>query len=226
MESAPPREGRGRGGRIEAACGIADAALAAVAPMLEDGPTERGVRARPSTPRCAARAPTTSSFETIVAAGPNGSRPTTPVGSRIQRGDLVVIDFGALVDGYHSDMTRTIPVGGPEPSTRPRPAWSRSWRRPRPPAWPPVRAGRGGQGRRRGLPLRDRRGGLGRRVRARHRPRRGPRHPRGAEGVDGGRRYARRRPCRHRRTGRLPPRARRGPHRGHGRGHRIDGAAR
>ena len=45
--------------RIEAACGIADAALAVVAPMLEDGPTEAGLRPRRSTPRCAARAPTT-----------------------------------------------------------------------------------------------------------------------------------------------------------------------
>jgi Xaa-Pro aminopeptidase len=32
----------------------------------------------------------------------------------VQRGDLVVLDFGALVDGYHSDMTRTLPVGGVE----------------------------------------------------------------------------------------------------------------
>jgi Xaa-Pro aminopeptidase len=55
------------------------------------------------------------SFETIVAAGPNGSRPHhTPSQRAIERGDLVVIDFGALIDGYHSDMTRTIAVGGTE----------------------------------------------------------------------------------------------------------------
>ncbi len=50
-----------------------------------------------------------------MAVGPNGSRPHhTPSGpDHRQRGDLVVIDFGALVDGYHSDMTRTIAVGGP-----------------------------------------------------------------------------------------------------------------
>jgi Xaa-Pro aminopeptidase len=35
---------------------------------------------------------------------------------RIDAGDLVVIDFGALVDGYHSDMTRTIMVGDPSPT--------------------------------------------------------------------------------------------------------------
>src|SRR3546814_134128 len=53
------------------------------------------------------------SFETIVASGPNGSRPHHTPGPRVvERGDLVVIDFGALVDGYHSDMTRTVAVGG------------------------------------------------------------------------------------------------------------------
>src|SRR3546814_1738722 len=53
------------------------------------------------------------SFETIVASGPNGSRPPHTPGPRVvERGDLVVIDFGALVDGYHSDMTRTVAVGG------------------------------------------------------------------------------------------------------------------
>ena len=82
------------------------------------------------------------SFETIVAAGPNGRVPTTrPRIAAIERGDLVVIDFGALVDGYHSDMTRTIAVGGPARSTRRRPAWSRSSGRRRPPAWPPSGPG-------------------------------------------------------------------------------------
>ena len=53
------------------------------------------------------------SFETIVASGPNGSRPHHEPGARvIEAGDLVVVDFGALVDGYHSDMTRTFAVGG------------------------------------------------------------------------------------------------------------------
>src|SRR3546814_14826882 len=53
------------------------------------------------------------SFETIVVSGPNGSRPHHTPGPRVvERGDLVVIDFGALVDGYHSDMTRTVAVGG------------------------------------------------------------------------------------------------------------------
>lgn len=57
------------------------------------------------------------SFETIVASGPNGAKPHhRPSRRRIAEGDLVVLDFGALVDGYHSDMTRTLAVGdiGPD----------------------------------------------------------------------------------------------------------------
>jgi Xaa-Pro aminopeptidase len=100
--------------RIEAACALADAALAAVAPMLEDGPTEAAFALELDTEMRRQGADDVS-FETIVASGPNGSRPHhEPSGRPVERGDLVVIDFGALVDGYHSDMTRTLAVGGAE----------------------------------------------------------------------------------------------------------------
>jgi Xaa-Pro aminopeptidase len=99
--------------RIEAACAIADAALAAVAPRLEERPTEAGF-ARSLDDEVRAGADDLS-FATIVASGPNGSRPHhDPTDRTIEAGDLVVIDFGALVDGYHSDMTRTFAVGGAE----------------------------------------------------------------------------------------------------------------
>ena len=56
------------------------------------------------------------SFETIVASGPNAGLPHhRPDGRRMVEGDLVVLDFGALVDGYHSDMTRTAMLGDPSP---------------------------------------------------------------------------------------------------------------
>jgi Xaa-Pro dipeptidase len=52
-------------------------------------------------------------FDTIVAAGPNGSRPHhTPTDRPIATGELVTCDFGARVDGYHADMTRTFLIGG------------------------------------------------------------------------------------------------------------------
>jgi Xaa-Pro aminopeptidase len=98
--------------RIEVACAIADAALASVAPTLDDGPTEAAFALRLDTEMRRLGADDVS-FETIVASGPNGSRPHhAPTDRVIRRGDLVVIDFGALVDGYHSDMTRTVAVGG------------------------------------------------------------------------------------------------------------------
>jgi Xaa-Pro aminopeptidase len=100
--------------RIEAACSIADDALAAVRPLLDERPTETAFALALDT-EMRRRGADDISFETIVASGPNGSRPHhSPSTRTIARGDLVVIDFGALVDGYHSDMTRTIAVGGTE----------------------------------------------------------------------------------------------------------------
>ncbi|MDI6716042.1 MAG: Xaa-Pro peptidase family protein [Actinomycetota bacterium] len=53
-----------------------------------------------------------SSFETIVASGVNSAVPhATPSGKKIEVGDFVKMDFGAVVGGYHSDMTRTVVVG-------------------------------------------------------------------------------------------------------------------
>jgi len=58
------------------------------------------------------------SFDTIVASGPNGAKPHhTPTHRSIEAGELVVVDFGAQVDGYCSDMTRTLCVGGPTSAT-------------------------------------------------------------------------------------------------------------
>ncbi len=51
-------------------------------------------------------------FPPIVASGPNSSRPHARVSTReFEAGDLLTIDMGALVDGYCSDMTRTVVVG-------------------------------------------------------------------------------------------------------------------
>ena len=62
------------------------------------------------------RGATRTSFDTIIASGPNGSKPhARPTDRPIERGELVVIDFGCVVDGYCSDMTRTVSVGDPGP---------------------------------------------------------------------------------------------------------------
>jgi Xaa-Pro aminopeptidase len=55
-------------------------------------------------------------FDLIVAAGPNGALPHATSGDRaIQPGEPVVIDIGCVLDGYCSDMTRTICLGKPDP---------------------------------------------------------------------------------------------------------------
>jgi len=104
--------------RIEAACAIADDALAALLPTLADRPTELdlaialefGMRERGASG---------NSFDPIVASGPNGAKPhARPSAREIGRGELVVIDFGCIVDGYCSDMTRTVSVGDPGPDAR------------------------------------------------------------------------------------------------------------
>lgn len=52
------------------------------------------------------------SFDTIVASGQNSSVPhAVPTDKPVQDGDFIVIDFGAVIDGYHSDMTRTVSIG-------------------------------------------------------------------------------------------------------------------
>ncbi|MFJ3309807.1 aminopeptidase P family protein [Streptomyces sp. NPDC086549] len=56
---------------------------------------------------------------TIVGSGPNGANPHHEVGDRvIQHGDMVVLDFGGLKDGYGSDTTRTVHVGEPTDEER------------------------------------------------------------------------------------------------------------
>ncbi|GCE11726.1 M24 family metallopeptidase [Tengunoibacter tsumagoiensis] len=60
------------------------------------------------------------SFDSIVASGPNGSKPhAIPSERRIQKGELITIDMGARYHGYCADMTRTICLGEPaEPRMR------------------------------------------------------------------------------------------------------------
>lgn len=96
------------------ACRIADQALAEVAPKLADGLTEAQVRNQLET-RMRELGAIGPSYETIVATGPiNAALPHhRPTATAIETGHTVIIDVGALVDGYHSDMTRTFFIGEP-----------------------------------------------------------------------------------------------------------------
>lgn len=97
--------------RIELAADIADFALAKVRHLLNDGLTEKQFALALDMEMRAAGA-SGNSFTTIVASGPNGALPhARPTERTISAGDLVVIDFGCVVDGYCSDMTRSVGIG-------------------------------------------------------------------------------------------------------------------
>jgi Xaa-Pro aminopeptidase len=84
--------------------------------MLGDGLTEAQVRNRLEL-RMRELGASGPSYDTIVATGPrNASLPHhRPTDTLIEPGHTVIIDVGALVDGYHSDMTRTFVIGEPSP---------------------------------------------------------------------------------------------------------------
>jgi len=59
------------------------------------------------------------SFPPIVASGPNAALPhAVPTDRAVREGEPIIIDMGARVDGYCSDMTRTVFLGAPDPAMR------------------------------------------------------------------------------------------------------------
>ena len=104
--------------RMKRASECTDAALAECLPMMSTRVTERDVRDELEY-RMRRHGADGPSYDTIVATGPNGARPHhRPTSTLIEDGHLVVIDVGALVDGYHSDMTRTYLIGEVSPLLR------------------------------------------------------------------------------------------------------------
>ncbi len=93
--------------RLGWAAALADEALSAIAPTLVVGRTERAI-ARDLDRAMVDLGADGLSFPTIVAGGPNSAKPhAVPSDRPLAPGDLVVIDFGAAIDGYGSDMTRS-----------------------------------------------------------------------------------------------------------------------
>jgi Xaa-Pro aminopeptidase len=97
--------------RIRAACRLADEALEALLARGLAGRSEREL-ALALEWEMRTRGARRASFEPIVAAGPHGALPhATPRERAIAHGELVVIDWGAELDGYCSDCTRTLAAG-------------------------------------------------------------------------------------------------------------------
>jgi Xaa-Pro aminopeptidase len=95
---------------LRTACAISCAALEEVLAGALVGRTERDI-ARDLESRMYAHGADDISFDTIVATGPDSAVPHHRADRReVQAGDLLKIDFGAAVDGYHADCTRTVVV--------------------------------------------------------------------------------------------------------------------
>ena len=105
-------------GYIEKAQSIAEEALAELLPKIKAGVTERET-ALELNRLMFEKGAEDLSFETIVLSGANTSMPHgVPSDRKIEEGDFVLIDFGAVWNGYHSDMTRTFCVGEPTDEMR------------------------------------------------------------------------------------------------------------
>lgn len=101
--------------RVEEAVRVAEAALEAVLPVVEEGMTERQLAAELEF-RLRMAGSEAIPFETIVASGPRTALPhARPGDRRLAEGDLLLIDFGAVVHGYCSDITRTFTLGPATP---------------------------------------------------------------------------------------------------------------
>ncbi|MDH4280035.1 MAG: aminopeptidase P family protein [Acidimicrobiia bacterium] len=111
VERARETKDAGELARLSRAASIADRALGSVLADLPGSVTERMIARRLEATMIDLGADDVS-FPTIVAAGPNSARPhAVPSDRELALGDLLVIDMGAAVDGYGSDMTRTFAVG-------------------------------------------------------------------------------------------------------------------
>ncbi len=97
---------------LQRAVDLGDEALVHVSERIEPGWTEKQV-AWEIEKYAREHGAEFMSFPTIVAAGPHGAMPhAQPTGYAIQKGDPVVIDMGVMVDGYCSDLTRTVVCDG------------------------------------------------------------------------------------------------------------------
>lgn len=97
--------------KIKAAQRIAEDAFSYICGFIAPGKTEREI-ALALDYYMLSHGAEALSFETIAVSGAKTSMPHgVPGENTVQKGDFVTMDFGAVVDGYHSDMTRTVAIG-------------------------------------------------------------------------------------------------------------------
>ena len=103
---------------IRKACKITADAFRAILPKIREGMTEKELQIELNFTMLRMGADEMA-FDTIIAAGENGSLPHAIPGDRaIRRGDMITMDFGAKVGNYCADMTRTVALGEPSEEMR------------------------------------------------------------------------------------------------------------
>jgi Xaa-Pro dipeptidase len=97
---------------MRAAVKVAQAALEATIPSIKVGVTEKEIAAELVVNLLRLGSQSDMPFDPIVSSGPNSANPhSVPSDRKLRSGDLLVVDWGAAVDGYISDLTRTLAVG-------------------------------------------------------------------------------------------------------------------
>ena len=100
--------------KIENSQRIAEKALAKIIPIIKPGVTEREISAELMFEMIRLGADTLA-FENIVSFGENSANPHHhPSDKKLEKNELILIDFGARANGYCSDMTRTFTLGTPQ----------------------------------------------------------------------------------------------------------------
>lgn len=103
---------------MQRAADLADATFSHILNIVEVGKTEREIDLQMEM-FMRSHGATSSSFDTIVASGERSALPHGVASERVIQGnEFITFDFGALLDGYCSDLTRTIALGTPDPKLK------------------------------------------------------------------------------------------------------------
>jgi Xaa-Pro aminopeptidase len=104
--------------KIKKAVAVTDRVFSEILGIIKPGMNELDVAAEISF-RQRKHGSESDAFESIVASGERGALPhARPTAKKLRKGELVTLDFGCTVEGYHSDLTRTIALGKPKPEAK------------------------------------------------------------------------------------------------------------
>lgn len=118
IETARGRKDKTELANMQRAIDLADDAWEYIQGVLQPGRSEREIALELEF-YMRRRGADRLAFDSIVASGPNGSLPhAVPTERPLQTGDLVTLDFGCVLDGYCSDITRTVAIGAVDPKAK------------------------------------------------------------------------------------------------------------